>query len=663
MMNAVAPVRPRRGVPVALLRVLAAPLALTLVLTLLVAPGGARAQNPPRPWGRLIWADVPANVGWDGGLSIALKTRILYGGPGVPVPQYFTDVPGQQMDFNPADARQVSRLHPAIDYTGLGVLAGRGAGVQIAAATRRVGASGGIHLYRQPRDMSVTDEPYFYPAFHPSGRTAYLTKITPGVDGIDTSLHSLDLVTSGAQIAPLSLKGSYPTPSPDGELIAWIELEQDRANTKLVVATLKDPVGSERKIELKVPGRRRIVRPSWRGDSRALVFASDWQADDRNESWDIYGLAVAEAIAAPQPISMTSSAVKKITASPVPQPGNPASQDPVHSVWPAFSADGQWIACSVKPRPSERYGLVLLRVDENLAPQGDRQDVPAGGGDAMWAAWSQDIVPPSLRVELVPTDSSQSTVAKILPEEVLVKQGKFGTGRAGFTARGAHFAKEMKLPAGAPAPGAEKVAELPFGIESLPVTLGVNVAKEIPYENPNNRLERLTAIAGYNDNGAGYGAIQGLYVNKDVRIVVKVSAKDNQLHRSYPTKPDPADRKVDENTSWFPDDDSRALAPGYAPPYLPLASRASAVAGSPGVAWWWEDERFAPLDGGTNTSELVLRAGNFEGSEAEARPRIVWFRAMANDMWRNRTELAIPVFIYTKSVKFDTLNFGQQRKN
>ena len=621
-----------------------------------------------KPWGRLIWADVPADKRWEEGAGpdVSLRSTIL---PPTNTPASMPFPTGIFLGQQQAATRSSARMHPSIDNTGLGLLAGTGPGLVVPVPGKgSVQAHGSLQLFRGQPDGSVqrfalpeapAGSGFFYPAFSPDGRAAYFSKLKPGVDGLDIALFSLNIpgaISSGAQPEALAIKGTYPAVSPDGKYLAWVETAEDRRTQRIAVSKIENLTISAppHVLEISAPDYRRIVRPSWRSDSGALVFSCDWPSDwastDSNldtyaDSWTIWATAF--------PRGTDKISVQDCVAL-----SNHGKDS--HAIWPSFSSDGRYVAYSAKETKTDRYKVYVREV--NLALDSSvgsgPQQVAAGNGDALWVSWIQDVIPPSLRVELVPTDTSQTNVVKVLPGEAIANSGEHLSAKAQVTARGPHFSKTMKPSA---AGSTETPAALSFDVDRPPVSVSVDLTKDIPYEKASGKIAALTVLAD------GSSPIQGFYVNENVRILVKVSAKDNLFLRAYPgaTAPNPADPKtleVDENPRFFQDGDLRALSPGFRPPYLPRVARADAEKLAPGVSWWWEDASYGVLDSGINSTEFVPRSSNFSGDEKEARKRMVWFHAMAIDLWQNKTEIVIPIFVYPTSFTVDRLSSGVTRK-
>jgi Tol biopolymer transport system component len=645
-------------------------------------------------YGRLIWTELNRTGRWTGAggppeMLIATKAYHPQLSTAKNADGFGPDT-GVWLKLDRNNAESVPRMHATLDHLGTGLLAGTGPGVKLVAGTGKgaVTVDGKIYAYRLnlktgrgktelENEVLLTpqgDKGWFFPSVTRDGKSAFLTKTTAGPQGITHELFKMDLQRPGQAPAALGgaqpLLGAYAVPSPNGEYLAWVT-RNDEGSSRLAIARVS---GSNQLLyQLDAGTDRRIVHPAWRGDSLAITFCSDYQADETADNWDIYAVPLS-GLSATGTIKDTPAVVKLTEGG------------TTNNVWPSWSTDGRHIAFSRK-EGTGKYDVFVqeLEVNDQLTKVGTPVKVSDNSGsdsDAMWASYFQDINPPSLRVELVPTDSGISNVVALasFDETVGVAADAAGErllGTAFFSAKGTHFNKDMKTPIGgaaqgnnasAPSSGPTTVAIKDWKRETAapsrdgPMYLGMHVGNKIKYPNDTatkplaSPLQTLGAMA----TAGTYKDIQGLYVNKDARIVVKISAKDNQWRRPYPGTEESANSG---DVPWvFPDGDGRAMAPGYAPPYLPLNGRDQVLAGEPGVAWWWEDDTFGVL-GGVNSTEYICRFGNFEGDEEAAKPKMVYFRAIANDLWGNRTELTMPVFVYTKAMDLRVLNFDGARKD
>lgn len=661
------------------------------ILGLAAVLAGAAACHADAPkYGRLIWTELNRAGRWTGGPppEMLIATRAYH-------PQLasarnvdgFGPDTGVWLKLDRNNAENVARMHATLDHLGTGVLAGTGPGVKLVAASGKgaVTVDGKVHGYRLnlkagrgktelESEQLLTpqgDRGYFFPSVSRDGRSAFVTKITAGPQGVVHDLYKVDLLRPGQPPARVGVQGAYAALSPNGEFLTWV-MRNEEGSSRLVVAKVD---GSNQVLyRLDAGSDRRIVHPCWRGDSAAIAFCSDYQANDTQDNWDVYAVPLSGMAA--NGLIRDTPAVVKITGG-----GS-------NNVWPAWSTDGRHIAFSRK-EGAGKYDVFVQEVEVkdtfNMAGEPVKvSENSQNDSDAVWASYFQDINPPGLRVELVPTDSGISNVLTLANFDESVgtataaSGGERVLGTAFFSAKGTHFNKDMKTPVGAPAaPGgaasAPASAPTTIGVKDWrretalaekngPVFLGLHVGNRIKYENsgPSKPLAAPLQTLGTMGTAGVYKDIQGLYVNKDARIVVKISAKDNQWRRPYPGTDESANSG---DVPWvFPDGDGRALAPSYAPPYLPLMGREQVLAGEPGVAWWWEDDQYNVL-GGVNSTEFICRFGNFEGDEEAARPKMVYFRALANDLWGNRTEMTMPVFVYTKAMDLRVLNFDGTRKD
>lgn len=651
-----------------------------VLLAALVLASPGHGERPK--FGRLTWTEIARSGRWNGGAppEMLISTKAFTpGAPNSPRDKDFGPVSGVWLKLERNNALQIPRLHATLDHLGMGLLSGTGPGVKLtpsqSAATKgNVAVEGKLYGYRLKTDSDKAEllnevlytpagsGSFFFPTISRDGRKAYASKLTAGQDGIVYQLHAFDLTAATPTPVDAGRKGAYPAISPSGEYLAWVD-RADTGENRLAVAKVADLNTITHQVI--APGDRRIVHPVWRGDSLALAFSSDYQQDVAKDNFDVYAVKL-ESIAGTGTQDLAAANAVKVS------PGDGAA------VWPAYSPDGKFVAYSYKPAAGGKYDVYVREVDRtDCTPKGDHEkvsDQTSADMDAMWVSFYQDLNPPCLRVELLPTDSGVANVMTLasFDESVGTATGAGGggplAGTAFFSAKGTHFARGMATPiANATSNPGSQPTTVPVPMTREPVAggnhgiyLGLHVGKTIQYQNgTSTKVIGNTVTTGSMPNAGPYASIAGFYVNKDARVVVKISAKDNQWRRFYPGT---ANANAGETPWIFPEQDGRGMSPGYQPPYLQLMSRDKVLDGEPGVAWWWEDDQYNVL-GGENTAEYVPRFGNFENDEEQARPKMVYFRAVANDLWRNRTELTIPVFVYTKELDLRVLNFDGAKKD
>ena len=664
-------------------------LARLIALTLLVALVAPAHAGLPK-FGRLTWTELSRTGRWSGGAppEMLISTKAYHvSAPKAPRDKDFGPESGVWLKLERNNATQIPRMHAVLDHLGMGMLSGTGPGVQLTAANAAGPAPGGkgsvtvdgrIYAYRLKTDSDKAElekeslispagsGAFFFPAVTRNGRTAFASKLSVGQEGVTYDMFSFDLTAPSPQPVQIpSIRGAYAAVSPSGEYLAWVG-RGENGSQQIAVARLSDLQTITHRIS--APSDRRINRPTWRGDSGAIAFASDWQSDPNKDNWDVYAIKLDAMSATAAPFDATNTV--KIS------PG-----DGGQAVWPAWSADGRFIAYSYKPGTggTAKYDVFVREVDprENTPkdPQVKVSEQTSADMDAMWVSFYQDLSPPCLRVELMPTDSGVPNVLTLgnYDESVgnVQADGKPLAGTAFFSATGKHFTRGMATPlAGSTGPTGATTVPVPMMREQVTpehgVYLGLHVSKTVPYANgtATKPLAKEVPTTGTMPGAGPYAGVQGFYVNKDARIVVKISAKDSQWRRLYPGTQNANQGDI----PWsFPDQDGRASFPGYAPPYLPMMNREKVLEGEPGVAWWWEDAQFNVL-GGENVAEYIPRYSNFDHDtsgqdEEKAKEKMLFFRVVANDLWRNRTELTIPVFVYTKEIDLRVLNFDGARKD
>jgi hypothetical protein len=272
----------------------------------------------------------------------------------------------------------------------------------------------------------------------------------------------------------------------------------------------------------------------------------------------------------------------------------------------------------------------------------------------MWPSWSQDLLPPSVWVEITPGDS-------MIPNRFAVRvdgdPASLCQVKIKVSASGKHLDPQMKtdpIPASSP-PGTMDVTLH----RRMPFSAGATMAAETEYDSTSvaGSLDKikLQSLAGWGGVGA-LAPLKGLFVNRDTRLNIRVLARDNQYLAPYPV----GGSAPEDPLKFFDPASPVAAFPNYGPPYMPARAQQEVLAGRPGVTWWLEDDQYGLLSNSINMPDVVFRFGNFQGDPKGAKPSFL--RITARDPWGNRTDLAIPIYIWSTVVSIERLESTVGRK-
>lgn len=315
----------------------------------------------------------------------------------------------------------------------------------------------------------------------------------------------------------------------------------------------------------------------------------------------------------------------------------------------------------------------------------------------MWPAWDQDEDPPHVLVMLRANDGSPPLTLRILDKD---PDPSAGSDVVDMSLEWATYNPSIPPPP----------AEAPSGLEPIDIRKDGKeepVALEYRTEKSNSlklvlsgETEELGDHVGFkklyvpsgtpgekSENAFSHDVLtsdklKGLVIYENVRLEVRVVARDNRWRRVGPSgsgaslySSDP----IEEARQIFPED-PRAVPDGRGeakPPYLDTIAREDNMdRGKPGISWWIEEGRKgASADDDLkparpsfeNAPHILFRAPNFpkDDSKGDDDPRNFdrYLRIVVRDLLSNVVDLRIPVLVMPKNFSVDTLESNTSRKS
>ncbi len=324
--------------------------------------------------------------------------------------------------------------------------------------------------------------------------------------------------------------------------------------------------------------------------------------------------------------------------------------------WPSVTADGRFCLVAATERGAQETRLMWIDMSASAL-----LDDPVPGTESgvnLWPTLDRDNDPPNIVVRIVPSDSDEPVEISLVDVE---PDPAPGTDTCLFHFKGAHLDEKMSTVF-----SPSTTMELSWEKNDYPPVLRVNFSADEEYKDegqpePNRPLKAFGTVDG------DYSKVKGVYVEKDMRVKIRVLAKDNKFLRvTGEPEVDPAwfDFSADAADYRRTRDDG---ARNTAPPYLPLVSRERMENDkAPGVCWWLEDPNrqgggSAVVERSDGNFHYIFRKANYppERFPDHCLPYVI--RVVAQDAWLNRVELTIPVYVWDSSLDVKTLEYESSR--
>lgn len=700
------------------------------VLALAALVGSAQAALPPVPLGRVVWTQQRGRE-----FSIQSYTYLPPGVPrdGVNDGQvkvdagWFLSDSGTELKADgvlapESPAATLRFLHPSLDFTGHRFLFVDGASwgpdkvpvegrpkpqpdqkVQAGSMAIHFGVPG--QVWSKPVEEGGTFDAF--PVSDTEGRSLYFARFFYKAQkaGDPPGWYLMQRSFEGAAASFVAdadgtpVMGYEPCLAASGRHLVFVRTDEENVGSDLWYLPLeprgkpqllvhgegteaRPQVGKDKdfwRLYAKNLGKARISHPTMSGDGAWLAYASD-----RDGDWDVW----VERLAYPEVgVMALDPSVEAVAV------GGPWGSDVADDQWPSLAGDGRFLAMAsnrADPAGTKTGAEPKIWVAGNphmggeIARYFEPLRVQPREGAGHWPHWDQDEDPPHLQIVLKGGDGGDPTVIRIQDEEPDREPGA-DVAKLSLQLRDHH--RDV------PPPGAALPPEL------APVNLGfpggeplLRVRYPTGGEEGNGfrlllsgKRERyglhrgFKALTGETGGPLGHRVLthadfDGLYLWENVRVEVKVTARDNRwLRKTLPPElkdrlypggfvPPPALESSD-----FVGGDPRSLAQPAQPPFFPTIPRSSIQAGYPGICWWIEegvpgqetDEGL--LVSMENAPELLFRVPNDPPQKYPGRAEI-FLRVVARDLLGNETDVRIPIHVRGKDFGVGTLESKSERQ-
>jgi hypothetical protein len=397
--------------------------------------------------------------------------------------------------------------------------------------------------------------------------------------------------------------------------------------------------------------------PQWRGpircgkacigsDDDTVIFSlQDGRSGTCDSSWNLWKLSIDGGSTSLSPVNASG-----------------ADTSAFDDYWPSLSADGKWVAHMHVIKGTEttkaQYRILVTCIDEP-----DKTHSPANlGAIGLWPAFDQDNDIPNLEIKLTPGNSGKTTLIRVTD----IEPDEWDSGNC-TDKFNLYFESSNFVPASSVDFKPSTTAVLSWSKRDLPATLNLLLSTNEVYEGDDHKSYKSFAGHLSEYDSAGGNPIEAIYLEEGSRLKIDILARDGRYLRPDSGDNNPEDFLWDTKAANYHDVSFETLNPlttgrNVDPPYFPRVSK-SAIDGSyPGVTWWVEEPDGTVASGSESALDYIFRRPNFPSSHPSYDPEHPYFiRVVAQDIWLNKIDIKIPVYIWDKKSDVKSLGFKSNK--
>ena len=322
-------------------------------------------------------------------------------------------------------------------------------------------------------------------------------------------------------------------------------------------------------------------------------------------------------------------------------------------MWPSASIDGKWVAYCRHSIEDDTYSVCVHEIGAK-----DPIVVSKSETIALWPHFDSDCDPPNLEIQLQHGNSKKPTTIRLIdvePETSLEKDS------FELYCAGQNFSDKLSTMF---SPSTTMVLSWQRNPQdtSHKLRFTLTTKKEWVYD---DKHPPYVSFEGEIPSEYAEHPIDALYLVENVRLKVGTLARDNRYLRQESGDMNP---KVFDRASIATnyDDGSWEAEHGSSgrnadPPYFPRLKKSSADENYPGLCWWIEDEDRQLISGTDGAFHPIIRQPNYPPTlHPNGRP--LWFRVLAQDLWGNEVDIAIPVWVWDRKFSADILGYESKKQ-
>ena len=330
--------------------------------------------------------------------------------------------------------------------------------------------------------------------------------------------------------------------------------------------------------------------------------------------------------------------------------------------WPSVSADGKWVAHMNCIKGSSdvpaKYKIIVTCIDNpttNVQPDNL-------GPKAMWPCFDQDNDVPNIEIRLTPGRSGKATSIRIT--DIEPDEWDSGTCKDKFKM---HFKGSNFVPGGSVDFTPATTLELTWEKNDLPAKLNLLLSTNAVYEGDHKSYKSFTGFTADYEN-AGGNPIEAMYLEEGSRLKIDILARDGRYLRPDSGDNNPEDFKWDSKAASYHDLSFESLhsidsGRNVDPPYFPRIAKKALDENYPGLAWWVVEPDGTVARGSESALYYIFRRPNFPPAHPDYDAEKPYFiRVVAQDIWLNRIDLKIPVYIWDKKSDVQSLGFKSNKR-
>ena len=376
-------------------------------------------------------------------------------------------------------------------------------------------------------------------------------------------------------------------------------------------------------------------------DEKKVIFAlQDCRFGTGDPSWNLWQIPDLESPGIPERIGVSEEDAKGWD-----------------DFWPSISSDGNWVAHMRKLRTDLRESRVVVTNIET----GESREPDDLGDIALWPHFDQDNDVPNLEVRLFPGDSNDATFIKFTELEPDVWDGSQCKDNFKLYFEGANFTPGMS----------EKfepstTAELQWTKDELPAKLELLLSTKEAFEKDDHRV--YTDFGDTSDYESVDGEpIEALYLEEGERLKIEILARDGRYLRPNTGDIDPEQFRWGQRStnyhdrSWESSQSPTVQGRNVDPPYFPRVSKEAVDERYPGLTWWVEDMEGEAIPRTDSAFYHIFRKANYPHSITGGEEKPYYLRIVAQDLWMNKIDILIPVFVWDKKSRIDALEYGSKK--